>query len=443
MLPSRLTKNFSAQVFSQAVTIGVQFGSVPLLILAWGIERYGVWVLLTALPAYLNFSDFGFTFIAKNDMSMRVSAGDRAGAMETFQSIFGLLSIAGAVLIAAVSLLLFVAPVGSWFNLGSETIQQARGVLGSQTVSVIAYQFFLLLCAGVRCEGRPATETMFAASARLFEAAAIAAAALSGAGLAGAALAGMASRLLSLVLLAVWVRRNTPWLEIGLKYATAARLRAMAVPSLTYMLVPVSNALMIQGPLVILGAVTTPATVALFSVTRTVARLGTAGSNMLSFGLQPEYSFAFGQRDHGRYRQLLKIHAALLVAGLIAYGLCVVFLGPLGVRLISHGQLAFSTTLLWTLGVATAFEMVWTALFTPLSAINAHKMVSATLAAVLVIASVVVTPIATVLHLALALVVVHMVMTAVAAWRLSAHRWPHDHPHAVTAAAPETAPETA
>lgn len=438
-LPSRLTKNFSAQIFSQAVTLGVQFGSVPILILAWGIERYGVWVLLTALPAYLNFSDFGFTFIAKNDMSIRVSAGDRAGAMETFQSILGLLAIAGCVLAVAAAVLLTVAPIGDWFNLGSETLAQARGVLGTQTVSVIAYQFFLLLSAGVRCEGRPATETMFAASARLFEAAAIAIAALCGAGLAGAALAGMSSRLLSLVLLAVWVRRNTPWLKIGFVHATRSRLKEMAGPSLTYMLVPVSNALMIQGPLVVLGAVATPATVALFSVTRTVARLGTSGSNMLSFALQPEYSFAFGRRDHHRYNQLLKIHAALTIAGLLAYGLCVIFLGELGVRLISHGQLNFSTALLWTLGLATAFEMVWTGLFTPLSAINAHKVVSATLAAALVVASLIVIPVASVINIAIALVVVHLVMTAVATWRLAAHRWPEPHPATVSTAAPETA----
>jgi O-antigen/teichoic acid export membrane protein len=203
------------------------------------------------------------------------------------------------------------------------------------------------------------------------------------------------------------------------------------------MLVPVSNALMIQGPLVILGAVSTPATVALFSVTRTVARLGTAGSNMLSFALQPEYSFAFGQRDHGQYRRLLMIHAALLVAGLVAYGLCVVFLGQLGVRLISHGQLVFSTTLLWALGLATAFEMIWTALFTPLSAINAHKMVSGTLAAVLVIASVLVIPVAGVVNIAVALVVVHLIMTVVASWRLSVHKWPQNTPQSARAAATE------
>lgn len=424
LLGRRLGSNLSAQLYSQIVTIGVQLGTVPLLIAAWGIDRYGVWLLLTAIPAYLAFSDFGFTFIAKNDMAMRVSGGDRNGALETFQSILVLLIGASiAVSLAAAGLLSF-APLGDWFNLGTEQLSDVQLVLAAQVASALVYQVTLLCFAGVRCEGRPATETFMAASSRMFEALVIVGAAFSGAGIAVAALCALAARVLTLLGLAIWLHRTTPWLNIGFRHATRARLKSLAGPSFTYMLVPLSNAALIQGPILVLGVVATPAAVVLFSVTRTVARLGMSGANMLNFTFTPEYSFAYGRGDRPAFERLLKIHAILMLAGIVAYLMCVVFLGDLGVHLISHGQLKAIPALTMVLGLGVVFEMIWSGLFSPLSAINAHKTASIALAMIAATAAVVTVPHATVMILAGALACVHAGMILVASHRMTRFKWP-------------------
>src|ERR1700751_6172445 len=87
LLASRLGRNLTAQAYSQVETLGIQLATIPLLIHAWGVSHYGVWLTLTAIPTYLAFSDFGFTFIAKNDMAARVARGDRSGARETYHSV--------------------------------------------------------------------------------------------------------------------------------------------------------------------------------------------------------------------------------------------------------------------------------------------------------------------------------------------------------------------
>ena len=51
--------------------------------------------------AYLTLSDFGFTFIAKNEMTMKAASGDLQGALVTYQSVFMLLNV----IVAAVTLL--------------------------------------------------------------------------------------------------------------------------------------------------------------------------------------------------------------------------------------------------------------------------------------------------------------------------------------------------
>ena len=390
-----LSRNLGAQVYAQAVTFAVQLGMLPLLIWAWGVETFGVWALLTAIPAYLSFSDFGFTFIAKNDMAMRVAAGDREGAIETFQSILALLVLVATALGFALLGLVCVLPLDRIFNLGGLPLDEVRWVLGLQIVMALIYQFFLLASAGVRCEGHAALETVFGATGRFVEATAIAAAVLSGGSLLAATLGALVARLAALVFVTGWLRFRTPWLRIGFSVATRARLACLFGPSVGYMAVPISNALLIQAPVLILGAVATPAAVALFSVSRTVARLGMAATNMVTYAFVPEYSFAWGRRDGDGFRHLLRLQTGVIWAAVAMYAAAAFWLLPWGVRLVSHGQIAPRAALCAALATGVVFEMLWTSVFAPLSAVNRHRVVARAFLVFSVAAIVVSMPLAT------------------------------------------------
>jgi O-antigen/teichoic acid export membrane protein len=356
-------------------------------------------------------------------MSIRVSRGDREGAIETFQSIVALLLLATASIGALIALLMFTIPLYGLFNIGAETAESVKVVLSAQVASVFLYQFTLLLFSGVRCIGRPATETAIAASSRLLEAAAIVVAALIGGDLVSAALAGLGARTVTLIALALWIRRTIPWLTLGLDHATFERLRWLFGPSISYMLVPISSAVLIQGPLVVLGAVSTPSNVALFSITRTVARLGMSGANMLNYAFTPEYSFAFGRKDSVGFFRILNIHAVLMIIGLIFYVACVLALGDMAVKYLSRNQLSPVAMLTIIMGLAVTLEMIWSGLFSPLSAVNAHKTPAVALSVLTFIVTIAVVPYASVVTLAVGLACVHFGMIAVTAWRVRRFEW--------------------
>ncbi|MGY2933670.1 hypothetical protein ACVWZ6_003272 [Bradyrhizobium sp. GM6.1] len=168
-LRSRLALTFSAQIYNQFVTVGVQLALVPVLLHLWGTERYGVWILLSAVPTYLTFADLGFTMAAKNVMTIKVAEGNRTGALITYQSVFMMLNF----VIAAVLLLLLVTSpflrISSIFTLVSTSDAPARSVLILLAVNVLLTQYQLLFASGLRCAGRPAEEVIWGASARLME----------------------------------------------------------------------------------------------------------------------------------------------------------------------------------------------------------------------------------------------------------------------------------
>lgn len=82
----RLLRGIGATALYPIVSAVIQLVSVPVFLRFWGPSLYGEWLLLSTVPTYLSLTDMGFGSVAGNDMTMRVAAGDRTGALRSFQS---------------------------------------------------------------------------------------------------------------------------------------------------------------------------------------------------------------------------------------------------------------------------------------------------------------------------------------------------------------------
>lgn len=368
----RLGRTFGAQAYGQAVTIVVQVALVPLLLRAWGAEIYGAWLMLSAIPFYLTFSDFGFTFVAKNEMVMAVAAGRRAAALAVFHSIFAMLCVALPALMLATIGVVAVVPL-SFAGIGAGT---ARGALILLVANVLLYQPFLLVCAGIRAENRPASEALWAASARLGEGAAIALAALAEGGVVAAAAAMVASRLLALVAGYGWLRRRSAWLYLGFRAADRRELRRLSGPALSYMAMPAAQALLIQGPVLIVGGMLGAVSVVLFSTSRTLARLGTAGANMINNSVVSEYSALAGAGDGAGFARLARLQLGVTALITLFYGAAVLAVAPILLPVLTHGAVPVVWPFFAIVVAGVAAEMAWSALFTPIAAVNRHRSVA-------------------------------------------------------------------
>ena len=82
-LKQRLGRGIGSTALGPVVTAVIQLGTVPLLLHAWGAAKYGDWLMLSAVPSYLTFANFGFGDASGSDMTGRVARGDKQGALET------------------------------------------------------------------------------------------------------------------------------------------------------------------------------------------------------------------------------------------------------------------------------------------------------------------------------------------------------------------------
>jgi O-antigen/teichoic acid export membrane protein len=376
----RLGRTLLAQLYSQIVTVACQLALVPLLLTVWGSERYGAWLVLTAVPTFLTFSDFGFTFVAKNEMAIAVASGYPPKALSTFQSIFMLLNIVAPLLYAMASLGIITLDLQQVLSVTIVGVWELRWALLLLVANVLLYQYFLLVCAGIRAENRPATEAIWAATSRLSESIVYGISAIFIKDFAIIAGLGLVSRVLFLTAAYISLRRLSPWLYFGYQAATLKEIGRLAHPAFAYMLVPIGQALVIQGPVVLLGKLAGPIAVVVFSTSRTLARVGTSVTNMFNNTFVAEYSATAGRGEVERFAHLRRIQLSICIVLIIGYVASMIIVGPLAMHLFTHGKVEIAYPLFYVILASVALEMLWSAQFTPISAINRHKYVTYALA---------------------------------------------------------------
>ena len=57
----RILHGLGANAYGQLVVIVIQLAGVPILLRAWGMQLYGEWLILAAIPTYLSMADLGFS----------------------------------------------------------------------------------------------------------------------------------------------------------------------------------------------------------------------------------------------------------------------------------------------------------------------------------------------------------------------------------------------
>ena len=317
----RLVRGMSANVFGQAVTIGVQLVSLPVLIRAWGVEVYGLWLVISAIPVYLALLDAGFGTAAGNHMIARVVKAHPSDAARVYNALnllvlFVIAGIGGPIVVLALWF-----PWDAFFELPA-----FAGRFNIAVAAVTAYGFVSLLMsvlqAGFRANGDYAFGAALSHALRLLESAAMLAVAAVGYGLAAAAITLLAVRIAGTAVIAVTMHKTVPWLAFRPGEASFAELRRLMRPAFAVMLFPAAFAISLQGMTLLIAALISMQAVVVFTAVRTLTRVGLQTVAIVTQAVMPEYAAA--QDDHVRLARLLAFNAtaAFGLALMLAVGLC-------------------------------------------------------------------------------------------------------------------------
>lgn len=372
-LRHRLVKGLMAQSMGQATSLLIQLIQIPLFLTFWGKSLMGEWLLLSAVPAYLQISDLSFGTAAANEMTMLESANRRPEVQRIYHSTF-LFVLGTCAVIALVSFpAIFLLPIDRIFGLTLLSLANARLALLLMVVWVILTQFTGIYFAAYRCSGHFAAGTMVNNLLRVGEFVATAVVLVMHGGVVAVAAAMLGVRVVGVLLQDLHVRKLVPWLKAGIKDADRTAIKTMLVPALTFNAFPIGQAMNLQGVLFVVGRLFGAEAVTAFTIVRTLARTAYQLATIVSNVAWDELSRAFGAQD---FELAARLHRRACQVGL--WVACFAALGLATVGPWIHGawtrhrvQLDYGL-LLWLLGVSVLYSL-WSISYVVPVSFNRHS----------------------------------------------------------------------
>lgn len=368
----RLITSFGANVYGQVITVCTQLIGVPILLHYWGVQLYGEWLILSAIPAYLSMADLGFAQSAANDMTQRVARGDYEGALTVFQStgiMIALCSLGGLVV---VSTILTATPLVGFLPIQKITHKEAAWVIGLLSIEVLILINEGTIHAGFRASGGYAVHTAFYSTTYLFQNMLLWIFAAKGGGAVIGAAAFLMVRMTATPMAALILVRRYKWITIGKTHVQWIVLRRLIRPAIANLLLPLSQALNIQGMRLAVGSALGPIAVVTFSTIRTLTRMILQAGTTIGHASEPEIAAAYGNGSAVLLRKLY-IHSTQLtmsLAFLLSIALC--WTGDWVLDVWTHGKVMMDTRLFVALIVSAVPAALCYVSLIVLKAANRH-----------------------------------------------------------------------
>lgn len=369
----RLVGGAQAQVAGQIVRVIVQVGGVSILAATWGLDLYGEWLILAAVPNYLTFTDIGLFSAASTDMIMRVARNDRAGALRVFQAVSAGVTVLFGVLAMALIALAVVAPLTSWLNLSTVSELEAGWVLVTLGLGVLVTSYAGVVYGGFACEGHYGAGGAAMAGIILGDFLSLVTVVLFGGGPAVAATAMLASRLTTTTAMYFVMRRHAPWIRLGKPAGTRNVLRDLLPPAAATGAFSAGFSLNVQGMVILVGVVLTPASAAVFSTLRTMSRVVIQLLASVFTVIAPELSKASAEGDVDLVRNLHRRGAQVaLWLAMVILAVLAVF-GDSLVRIWTSGTVDAHGLLLYLFLAVAGIDAIWYTSIAVMYAKNRHQ----------------------------------------------------------------------
>lgn len=321
---------------------------IPLFLWAWGDLVYGEWITVYAFASYLPLVDMGMQNYIINRLTQSYSRGDLKEYVRIFQSALRL-SLAIILITSILFLILvFLVPLNQWFNIA---------ITNSSIIKITAFVLVIYLLLRIpfglimglyHSFGQYPRRVMFANVYEIILISLLATALFFKSDFIIVSFLHFIP-VLALVSYCLWdLRHKHKEVQFGFSSADWKLSLSFIGPGLLFLMFPLSNALKIQGGLLVIGNILGVGAVAIFSVHRTLANLISKVVNSINCAIWPELT-AVGARED--YQKMQLAHNFLIKLSLFfsfSFAIFLFFTGKDIIRIWTHNRIEFLPTL-WLL----------------------------------------------------------------------------------------------
>lgn len=263
--------NLSAGFLGRIISALTPILLVPFMIRAWGLDVYGEWLILTAIPAYIMLApDFGLAGAVVNRMSYLTAGGNEQEAVYIYRSSFVALIIAAG---GFVGIGWLIASWVDWSRVGVYSIGTtgATWIIGLSCIQIlIAQQSFLLSGLYLSARRNPRLGLLQSISQLVVLVVSLVVLWFDS-NPSQFVFARMMTYVLFFLVLFKDSRKIMPRFTLSIHGVSFKLLRPYIVPGFGFAGMPLLHALQNQGMLIVIGSVLGPASVGIFQTARVLS----------------------------------------------------------------------------------------------------------------------------------------------------------------------------
>ena len=291
----------------------------------WGTEKYGEWLILSTIPAYLALTDVGISSAATNEMCILAARGDWHEVSKLFRAVRVVAGLTAACLILLMATVLIVLGRDAIITMTSTSYEIVCSTLLLSMLHIGLMQLNGTLMGGYRCVGLFAASVAANNISRLGEGLLSLGAVLLGGDMSAVVFSTVVVRSITVIVLWNRLKGRHPVLFASDRSDLRRTLAKIWKPAITYFGFPLSAAINNQGILLLVGAASGHQQLVVFSTVRTLTRTLAQGLELLKSAVWPQVSFAFGRRNYSEVRRLHRMISEFSLLGTASASLLLFF----------------------------------------------------------------------------------------------------------------------
>lgn len=367
---TRLKKSIISNAYGQLLTFVFSIFSIPIFLHFWGVEKYGVWLMLFTIPSYIASLDFGIGTTSTNNLIISKSSNNIDYHNEIFQTALLSISIINVLLFAVggafvvyffrfttydfdfvfSGFVLYLYATISLYNSLFDSVYKYNDLFSEAVLILNSIRLVEWLIAIIFLQILP---TFTAFSLGLF-----------------------LGRIMSYFFLFLYCRQKLPILIWGFKYASKKEFRNILKPSVSFSVFPLANAINLQGTVLFIGYFFGSQYVSIFGAYRTLCRSVVQMFSLINKSYWPEFSELYGKKAFDKLSVCLKKSVFVNVSLSAIASIAMLFLGEKIINTWTHSKIEYDFYLLMPLVVSVLLTGFWQVKWVFLMAINKHQHIA-------------------------------------------------------------------
>lgn len=354
-------KASGAASLGQLLNILNQLALVPLYIKMWGPSQYGEWLILSAAPSVIAMAgDLGFGTVAANEMNIAVARNDRPYALKVFQNNWIVISTFSILFFIVAVIILHFTSVSNGLNIHQIPGNDAKIIIALFLFNLLIMQQNGLLLAALRCDGNYILGLTIGNISRIVELSALAILlvvyhaqplAIVTTTVSVALVTCLVNRLL--------VRSKSPWIQYGTENFSLAIIKEQTPVALSFLSFPITQALSIQGAIILVGYLLGPAYVVILSTTRTFMNVIKQVVSVVNASIWPELTTAYGQDDLIKFQTIFVRAVQVILLVVVGFNVSMLLVGKPLYIFWTKGKLVVDNYFFYSFAIVTSISAIW------------------------------------------------------------------------------------